>query len=685
MAELLIEIFSEEIPARMQKRALEDLTKMVSHGITEAGLSYGAKHGFVTPRRLTLILDDVPAQSMNTREERKGPRVDAPEKALEGFLRSTGLEKNQLEVRDDKKGKVYFAVIEKQGRPAQEIIAEVLNETIRNFPWPKSMRWGNKSLRWVRPIRSILAILSDGEESEIIPFEIEGIEASNTTQGHRFMAPDTLTIHNAEDYADKLAKAYVVLSPEDRADKIRNDAKTAAFALGFELIENEKLLRENAGLCEYPVVYVGEIQPEFHELPPEVIETSMAEHQKFLSLKNADDAVRGYVIVANRETADQGQTIKAGNAKVLSARLADAKFFWENDLRMAQSEGLTAWVDQLANVTFHNKLGSQAERIARIEDLTRKLAPLAGADAEDATTAARLAKADLSSEMVFEFPELQGVMGTYYAKAAGFSDAIANVASEHYSPLGPTDEVPSAPLSVAGALADKIDLLTSFWAIDDKPTGSKDPFALRRAALGVIRIILENDLRLNLMEALQASTQQADFADLHQFIMDRLAVYLRDQGIRHDVIRAILQLGDSDDLSLNVERIRALNTVLGAEGGADLQEGVKRALNILRAEEEKDGVSYELEADAKLMSQDAEIALKSALDRAEKDANEAIQAGDFAHAMDILAGLRPQIDAFFTDVVVNDDNAIIRRNRLCLLNQIRELSHQLADFNALEG
>ncbi len=685
MADLLIEILSEEIPARMQKRALEDFTKLITNGLVEAGLSYAHSQGFITPRRMALILADLPKSSMATSEERKGPRVDAPEKAIEGFLRGAGLTKDQLEIRDDKKGQTYFAIIEKPGRPAPEIIAEVLGETMRNFPWPKSMRWGAQTVRWVRPIRSILLILSDQDETKTIPFEFGGIQASNQTSGHRFMSPDPIEIRNPEHYVDTLQKAHVMLETQDRINKIREDAKTQAFALGCELIENQKLLAENAGLCEYPVVYLGEIAPEFHDLPPEVLETSMAEHQKFLSLKNNQSQVRGYVITAARETSDQGATIKAGNAKVLSARLDDAKFFWENDRRKLRQEGLEPWIERLNHVTFHNKLGSQSERIARIEKLSSAIAPIAGANVDEAKKAAHIAKADLSSEMVYEFPELQGVMGQYYAKAAGLSDEIAATAPEHYSPLGPSDDVPTAPLSISVALADKVDLLSSFWAIDEKPTGSKDPFALRRAALGVIRIILENDLRIPLMELLRLSTQKADFPDLHKFIMERLSVYLRDQNIRHDAIDAIIKLNDNDDLSLNVKRIRALNTLLSSSEGADLQAGVKRALNILRAEEARDGVSYELAADENLMKEPAEQSLKSALDLTEATIEDALREEDFTLAMDALGGLRPKIDAFFNDVVVNDENAIIRRNRLCLLNQIRELSQRLADFDALEG
>ncbi len=683
MADLLIELFSEEIPARMQKNALADLTRMMSEGMANAGLTYGDKSGFVTPRRLVLMMSDVPAMSMPKTEERKGPRVDAPEKALEGFLRGAGLTKDQLKTRDDPKGAFYVATMTAPGRSANDIIAEALEKTIRNFPWPKSMRWGDGDLKWVRPLHSIIAVMSDGEESEIVPFEIAGIKASNTTHGHRFLAPDEITVHNAEDYMAKLAKANVILDPIARADHIRNEATNAAFAIGLSLIEDEKLLNENAGLVEYPVVYLGEIEEQFRTLPAEVLQTSMAEHQKFLSLKNADGQITGYVIVANRSTKDNGAMIKAGNAKVLRARLSDAVFFWENDLRNVERHGVEPWLEKLSNVTFHNKLGTQGERIDRIVELSREIAPMVGASPDDAATAAKIAKADLASEMVYEFPELQGVMGTYYAKAAGHSNAIANVCTTHYAPLGPSDDVPTEPTAIAVSLADKFDILTGFWAIDEKPTGSKDPFALRRSALGIVRIILENDLRISLADMIGKGHEGANSSDLTRFIIDRLNVYLRDQNIRHDVIGALKN--DSDDLALLVKRVKALDAFLKTDDGTNMQAGIKRALNILSAEEKKDGVSFELDPDPKLMKHDAEIALQNALDKAEATAIPALKSENFEEAMSAIGQARSAVDTFFTDVIVNDDNAIIRRNRLCILNRIRVLSVQICDFSELEG
>ncbi len=501
MPDLLIELFSEEIPARMQTRAADDLRRLVTDGVVEAGLTYAGARAFATPRRLALTVQGLTAQSPATREERKGPRVDAPEKAIAGFCKSAGVARDALQVRDDKKGQVFVAVIDRPGRAASEIVAEVLEAAIRNFPWPKSMRWGAGDLRWVRPLQSILCILSDEAGCEVVPLNVGGIASRDTTRGHRFMAPDAFAVTGFDDYAARLKRARVILDPQERADHIWHDAQQAAFARGLELVEDRGLLAEVAGLVEWPVVLLGEIDAAFHGLPPEVLQTSMKEHQKFFSVRNpgAGGQITHFVTVANIETADDGATILAGNRKVLSARLSDARFFWDNDSAVARS-GMGAWLEKLGSVTFHAKLGSQADRVARIAALAREIAPAVGADADAAEQAARLAKADLASEMVYEFPELQGVMGRYYAAPAGAPEEVAAAAQEHYAPLGPSDAVPTAPVSVAVALADKIDMLTGFWAIDEKPTGSKDPFALRRAALGVIRLVLENDVRLSLSD-----------------------------------------------------------------------------------------------------------------------------------------------------------------------------------------
>ncbi|WP_299832416.1 glycine--tRNA ligase subunit beta [uncultured Roseobacter sp.] len=756
MPDLLIELFSEEIPARMQRRAAQDLKKLVTDGMVEAGLTYASAAEFSTPRRLALTIDGVLANSPTTVEERKGPRADAPEKAIEGFLRGAGLTRDQLETRETPKGPVLFARIEKQGRPAAEIVAEVLEKVIRTFPWPKSMRWGAGSLRWVRPLHSILCILSDEAGAEVVPLEIEGIIAGDRTAGHRFMSPDQFSVVNFDDYAAKLKRSHVVLDPAERADAIWHDATNMAFASGLEVVEDKGLLAEVAGLVEWPVVLMGRIADDFLDLPPEVLQTSMKEHQKFFSVRNPKTGrIERFITVANRETADNGATILAGNEKVLSARLADAKFFWENDLRIAKA-GMEPWLEQLKNVTFHAKLGTQAERIDRIAALARELAPMVGADADQAERAARLAKADLSSEMVYEFPELQGLMGRYYIEAAGEDAAVAAAAEEHYSPLGPSDDVPTAPVSIAVALADKIDTLTGFWAIDEKPTGSKDPFALRRTALGAIRITLENNLVIKpstslwiwgsikghlglnaINDALEADEIEAEQAistieqlkplvgripsivglsaladassklmhnsqltkartevesianseliSLLSFLHDRLKVYLRDQGVRHDIIDACIAMPGNDDLTLLVKRARALSEVLKTEDGENLIQGFKRANNILTQAEAADGVEYSYGADVKFAETDEERALFTALDQAEGQIEPALQQQDFATAMTALAGLRGPIDAFFEAVMINAENATVRRNRLNLLSRITKLCTSVADLTRIEG
>ena len=693
--DLLIELFSEEIPARMQKRAGEDLQKLVTNGLVEAGLTYGSAAVFTTPRRLTLALGDMLAASPRQVEERKGPKADAPEKAIEGFLRGAGLTRDQLEERDTPKGKILFAKIEKPGRPAAEIVAEVLEQTIRNFPWPKSMRWGTGSLKWVRPLHSILCIISDEAGAEVVPLTVDGIAAGNTTRGHRFLAPDEIEVSGFEDYQTKLARAFVVLDPAARADTIWHDATNMAFAAGLEVVEDAGLLAEVAGLVEYPVVLMGRIGEDFLGLPPEVLQTSMKEHQKFFSVRNPKSGqIERFVTVANRTTADEGATILTGNEKVLGARLSDAKFFWDNDLRTVTSgAGMETWVKALENVTFHNKLGTQAELIDRMATLSRELAPLVGADADEAEQAARVAKADLSSEMVYEFPELQGLMGSYYARKAGMSDAVADAAKDHYAPLGPSDDVPTAPVAIAVALAEKIDKLTGFWAIDEKPTGSKDPFALRRAALGVIRILVENDVSLSLNDVLGQSAEivgdrdagRADIADIRGFIHDRLKVYLRDQGIRHDIIDACIAMDGSDDLTLLVKRARALSETLKTDDGENLIQGFKRANNILSQAEEADGVEYSFGADPKFAETEAEKDLFTALDKAEAKITPAMAAQDFSTAMAAMAELRGPIDAFFEAVQVNAENPTVRRNRLNLLSRIRTICSAVADLTKLDG
>jgi len=710
MPDLLIELFSEEIPARMQAQAASDLQKLVTNGLVEAGLTYATAAAFATPRRLVLSIEELNAESRSQREERKGPKVGAPEKALEGFLRSTGLTIDQLEQQEDKKGAFYVAVIDKPGRKAADIVAEVLEQTIRNFPWPKSMRWGNGTLRWVRPLHTILCILVGDDGAEVVPMDVDGIAAGNTTRGHRFMGPAAFSVTSFDDYEAKLKRAKVMLRAEERANAIWQDATTQAFANGFDVVEDRGLLAEVAGLVEWPVVLMGRIDDQFLDLPPEVLQTSMKEHQKFFSVRNPKTGrIERFVTVANIETADDGATILNGNQRVLSARLADAKFFWDNDLRVAKA-GMQPWLDGLAKVTFHNKLGSQRDRIDRIATLARRIAPIVGADPDQAAEAAQISKADLRSEMVGEFPELQGLMGRYYALVAGRDAAVAAASEEHWKPQGPSDMVPTAPVSVAVALADKLDTLTCFWAIDEKPTGSKDPFALRRAALGVIRLVLENDLRTNLIELFLTAIGEIPpegwlgeygldvfyrgdrsevvspvVNNLLSFFHDRLKFYLKDQNIRHDVIDACIAMPGNDDLTLLVKRAQALQATLETDDGENLIQGFKRANNILMQAEEKDGVEYSFGADIKFAEDPAEKDLFNALDTAEAQIAPAMAAEGFGDAMAAMATLRAPIDRFFTDVQVISESQIIRRNRLNMLSRIRQICSSVADLTKIEG
>jgi glycyl-tRNA synthetase beta chain len=746
MPDLLIELFSEEIPARMQARARDDLRKLVTDGLVEAGLTYASAGAFSTPRRLALSVAGLTAESRPVREERKGPSTSAPPAAVEGFLRSTGLTLDQLERRADKKGETFYAVVERPGRKAAEIVAEVLEGVIRTFPWPKSMRWGSGSLRWVRPLQSILCILTDEAGAQVVPLSVDGITAGNTTEGHRFMGMGRFTVTGFDDYVVKLKRAHVMLDSAEREAAIWQGATTLAFAAGMEVVPDPGLLAEVAGLVEWPVPLMGRIGEAFLALPPEVLQTSMREHQKFFSVKNPRTGrIEGFVTVANIEAADGGSVILKGNQKVLAARLSDAKFFWENDLRVAKT-GMGDWAEGLKAVTFHAKLGSQAERVERIAALAREIAPLVGADALLADRAARLAKLDLRSAMVGEFPELQGVMGRYYALEAGEPAAVADAARDHWRPKGESDGVPTEPVSVAVALADKIDTLTGFWAIDEKPTGSKDPFALRRAALGVIRLVLGSGFRSGLLVVLDKAEAKNIFAtlklregqkqelleelsgvtnelsqskideirrtatsmsrvmidaksgangsevavsaevlDLLSFFHDRLKVYLKDQGIRHDIIDACLAMPGNDDLTLLVKRAEALAAVMKTEDGANLLQGFKRANNILTQAEAKDGVEYSFGADIKFAETDEERALFAALDRAEAEITPAMAREDFAAAMVAMAALRAPIDAFFTAVQVNAENEIIRRNRLNLLHRNRAVCSGVADLSRIEG
>jgi glycyl-tRNA synthetase beta chain len=704
MPDLLLELLSEEIPARMQARAAEDLRKAVTDRLVDAGLVYDGAKTFVTPRRLALAVQGVPVRQPDRREEKKGPRVGAPEPAIAGFLKAAGLKSlAEAKVQPDKRGDFYVAVVEKPGRAALEVIGEILPEVIKSFPWPKSMRWGPQSkdagaLRWVRPLHSILATFGpETEEPDIVPFTVDGMTAGNLTRGHRFLAPDAFTVRRLADYTAKLDKAKVVLDPERRRSIILTEAKQLAFAQGLELVEDDGLLAETAGLVEWPVVLMGAFDQGFLQIPQEVIRATIRNNQKCFVLRDATHAklVNQFLLVANLEAEDGGKAIVAGNERVIRARLSDARFFYQTDLKTTLEDRLPSF----KNIIFHEKLGSQAERIERIERLAGELAPLVGADVKKAKRAARLCKADLLTEMVGEFPELQGTMGKYYAQAQGEDEAVAHAIEDHYRPKGPDDLVPSEPVSVAVALADKLDALVGFWAIDEKPTGSKDPFALRRAALGIIRIVLDNEIRLSLIAAttsaasglLETGTSHAVMnrtqlpVDLLAFFADRLKVQLREQGARHDLVDAVFALEGQDDLLLIVRRVEALAQFLDSEDGKNLLAGYKRATNIIRIEEKKDGRHYTGAPQPKLYQQAEEKALAQTIDAAKIEAARAVQKEDFAAAMRAMAKLRPSVDAFFDKVTVNVEDKALRENRLKLLNEIREATRAVADFSKIEG
>jgi len=679
MPDLLLELFSEEIPARMQARAADDLKKMVTDRLVAAGLVYEGAKAFVTPRRLALTVHGVPAQQPDVKEERKGPKVGAPEQAIAGFLRAAGLTSiDQAKVQADKKGDFYVAVTEKKGQPAIDVIASIVPEVVRAFPWPKSMRWGSGKLNWVRPLHSIVATFGpETEEPEVVRFDIDGIASGNQTRGHRFMAPAAFSVKRFDDYVAKLHDAKVVLDPARRADMILADAKNLAFAQGFDLVEDEGLLAEVSGLVEWPVVLMGSFDKAFLAIPDEVIRATIRANQKCFVLRDPQTAklVNKFILVANEEATDGGKAIVAGNERVIRARLSDAKFFYDTDLKTRLEERLP----KFSQIVFHEKLGTQAERIARIVALAGELAPLVDADRAKAERAAQLCKADLLTEVVGEFPELQGLMGRYYAEAQNEDEAVAHACEDHYKPKGPDDLVPADPVSIAVALADKIDTLVGFWAIDEKPTGSKDPYALRRAALGVIRIVLDNALRLRLLKIAGVTP------DLLSFFADRLKVQLREQGARHDLVDAVFALEGQDDLLLIVRRVEALGKFLDTDDGKNLLAGVKRASNILGIEEKKDKRTFAGAPDAKLLTLPEEKALASAIAAAKTDASAAGAKEDFAAAMSSIAKLRPTVDAFFDKVKVNDDDKAVRENRLKLLGEIREATRAVADFSKIEG
>jgi len=733
MPQLLVELFSEEIPARMQGGAARDLERMATERLKAAGLTWEALTTFAGPRRLTLVVEGLPAATPDREEEIKGPKTSAPEQALEGFLRKTGLAREQLVERDG----VLFAVISEKGRATATLIPEMVERIVRDFPWPKSMRWGTGSLRWVRPLKRIVCLF----DGTVVPFEIDGIASGDTTEGHRFMGSGKpFAVKDFADYRAKLEREHVLLAATDRRLKILEAARAVCQAEGLELVDDDGLLDEVSGLAEWPTPILGAMDPQFLDLPPEVIRLSMKVHQKYFAVRDSKTGglAPNFVVVANVEATDGGTALAAGNSRVLSARLNDARFFWDEDRKV----GFDVWLEKLKGVTFHAKLGTMAERVDRIAALAREIAPLVGADADQAEQAARLAKGDLASGMVGEFPELQGIMGGYYARA-DHGDAIADAIRDHYKPQGPNDAVPTAPLTVAVALADKLDTLVGFFAIDEKPTGSKDPFALRRAALGVIRLVLENGVRMPMqgmafvageylsgmrnleklpnygraagvretllgkekveadrvrIATLLTAAQDSDWrhgaldyqAGLTQlgwevlaFFADRLKVLLRDQGLRHDLVDAVFALGD-DDLVRIVRRVEALGAFLETEDGENLLAGYKRASNILRAEAKK-GPLPEGEPVALDGAPADETALIAAVAKAGTEVDAALATEDFAAAMRALAALRAPVDAFFTAVMVNSDVPAERDNRLKLLGRVRTVMGRVADFGKVGG
>ena len=723
MSELLLEIFSEEIPARMQKRASEDLARLVTDALKAAGVDAVKAQAFATPRRLTLVIDGLPEKTPDVKEERKGPKVGAPEQAVQGFLRAAGLSSiDQATVQEDKKGAFYVAITEKPGRATADLIAEIVPDAVRAFPWPKSMRWGSGTLRWVRPLHSVLCIL----DGKVVPFEIDGIRSGDVTRGHRFMGAGSFAVSSFADYDQKLRAHHAMLDPAARAAAIHEGALHLAQEAGLHLVEDEGLLAEVAGLVEWPVPLIGKIDDQFMSVPQEVLTSTMRANQKYFALtdENGKLAPR-FIVISNLIAQDGGEAVVNGNERVLRARFSDARFLWDQDKKAT----LESRLPKLEEVVFQAKLGTVREKAERIAKLARELASvIPDVDPVKAEIAGRLAKADLTSGMVGEFPELQGLMGGYYAKADGLGDEIGDAIAEHYSPVGPSDAVPVSALGKVVSLADKIDTLTGFWAIDEKPTGSKDPYALRRAALGIIRIVLESGIRVSLMAIfnqgagyfddhlalLKASVARngdgavigdkvhatvlreqggvrtdTNSIDLLSFFADRLKVYLRDRGARHDLVDAVFALNElgqpQDDLVLIVKRVEALSDFLGTEDGKNLLAGYKRAVNILNIEEKKDKASYGGEPDPALFKLGEERDLFDRIEEARAEATHAIGREDFAAAMTALARLRAPVDAFFDKVTVNADEQEVRANRLRLLSLIRAALHEVADFSKVEG
>ncbi len=688
MTELLLELLTEEIPARMQRRAAEDLAMLATGKLEAAGLVPSDVHAYATPRRLTLVVDGLPDRQPDTTEERRGPRMGAPANAVEGFLKSAGLASlDQCEQRDTGKGVFHFAMIRRPGRATAEVLPELLREAVLALPWPKSMRFPAASFRWVRPMTSAICLFG----GEILSLALDGVPVGDETCGHRFLAPKTFKVKDFADYRRKLHDARVMLRAEDRRQAIAAALEERAAAARLTVKDDPALLEEVTGLVEWPVVLMGTIDAEFLALPPEVLTTSMRTHQKYFACLDRDGGLAGrFLVVANTVAEDGGQAIVAGNERVLRARLSDARFFWEQDRKVP----LAARIPKLAERVFHARLGSVLDKVGRVERLAEEIAPaIPGADKAKVLRAAELAKADLSSGMVGEFPELQGIMGRYYALQDGEGAEVAAAIAEHYSPLGPNERCPAAPVSVAVALADKIDTLAGFFSIDEKPTGSRDPFALRRAALGVIRLVLENNLRLPLMPVFGrafAFGRDNGFAadpgaDLLAFFADRLKVHLREQGVRHDLVAAVFAPGGEDDLVRLLARVAALDAFLGTDDGANLLVAYRRAANIVRIEEKRDGATYPGEPDPKLLAATEEAALAAELERAAADSTDALAREAFTGAMAALAALRGPVDEFFARVTVNCENAEVRANRLRLLAQIRDTLNRVADFSQIEG
>jgi glycyl-tRNA synthetase beta chain len=747
MPDLLLELFSEEIPARMQAKAADDLRRMVTDKLVSEGLVYEGAKAFATPRRLSLTVHGIPLRQSDLKEERKGPRVGGPDAAIAGFLKSTGLASlDQAKIqRDPKKGDFYVALIEKPGRATIDVLADMLPVIIRTFPWPKSMRWGERSarpgaLQWIRPLHSIVATFGlETEEPDVVKFAVDGIAAGQMTFGHRFMAPAPISVRRFEDYEAKLLHAKVVLDPERRKNAILTDAKQLAFAQGFELIEDQGLLDEVAGLVEWPVVAMGSFEQEFLSIPPEVIRATIRNNMKCFVVRDpaTGKLTNKFILTANIEASDGGKAIVGGNERVIRARLSDAKFFYQSDLKRKLEDRLP----KFDGIVFHENLGTQGERIRRIERLAAEIAPLVGADVEKAKRAAHLAKADLLTEVVGEFPELQGLMGRYYALAQGEDASVAAASEEHYKPQGPNDRVPSDPVSVAVALADKIDTLVGFWAIVEKPTGSKDPYALRRAALGIIRIVMELQVGLNLNEIVQShlrrifdfkstiepaanavrisamvcdreyafqvkavsrpisdETREAlrsEFAsshitsvanDLIHFLANRLEIVLRDENARHDLVQSVIALEGRDNILTVVRRVETLGKFLDTDNGKNLLAGTKRASSIVNIEEKRDGKKYEGTPNTDLMTP-IEKNLWNTIQQTIVEARHQVERDDFESAVETLSTLRTAVDSFFSKeagILVNHESPQVRENRLNLLNQIRAATRAVADFSKIQ-